>query len=64
MHNKDVLEDKTRSRNPTIVVALSMLRNAVLHFFNEQSKEKTLNGFVEDVASDPTKAFAMLKASS
>ena len=41
-----------------------MLRNVVLHFFNEQSKEKNLNGFVEDVAADSAEALAMLKASS
>ncbi len=41
-----------------------MLRNVALHFFNEQSRENTLNGFVEAVAADSGKAFAMLKATS
>ena len=59
-----LLEDKTRSRNPTIVASLCMLRNLVLFFFNEQQTHSTLTGFVEAVAADPSKAYSMLKARS
>ena len=57
-----LLEDKTRSRNPTIVASLAMLRNLVLFFFNEQQAHSTLTGFVEAVAADSSKAYAMLTA--
>jgi hypothetical protein len=59
-----LLEDKTRSRNPTIVAALAMLRNVVLFFFNDQQVHSTLTGFVEAVAADPSKAYSMIKARS
>ena len=59
-----LLEDKTRSRNPTIVASLSMLRNVVLFFFNDQLVHSTLTGFVEAVAADSSKAYSMLKARS
>jgi len=59
-----LLEDKTRSRNPTIVASLAMLRNLVLFFFNEQQAHSTLTGFVEGVAADPSKAYSMLTARS
>lgn len=59
-----LLEDKTRSRNPTIVASLAMLRNVVLFFFNDQQVHSTLTGFVEAVAADPSKAYSMLKARS
>lgn len=57
-----LLEDKTRSRNPTIVATLAMLRNVVLFFFNEQQIHSTLTGFVEAVAADSKMAYSMLKA--
>lgn len=59
-----LLEDKTRSRNPTIVATLGMLRNVVLFFFNDQQVHSTLTGFVEAVAADSSKAYSMLKARS
>lgn len=59
-----LLEDKTRSRNPTIVASLAMLRNIALFFFNEQQIHTTLTGFVEAVAADSTMAYSMLKARS
>jgi len=59
-----LLEDKTRSRNPTIVATLGMLRNVVLFFFNEQQVHSTLTGFVEAVAADSSKSYSMLKARS
>lgn len=57
-----LLEDTTRSRNPTIVASLAMLRNVALFFFDEQQVHTTLTGFVEAVAADSTKAYSMLKA--
>jgi len=59
-----LLEDKTRSRNPTIVASLAMMRNLVLFFFNEQQAHSTLTGFVEAVAADSSAAYSMLKARS
>ena len=59
-----LLEDKTRSRNPNIVATFAMLRNVLLFFFNDQQVHSTLTGFVEAVAADPTKSYAMLKARS
>jgi len=41
-----------------------MLRNVLLFFFNDQQVHSTLTGFVEAVAADPTKSYAMLKARS
>ncbi len=55
-----LLEDKTRSRNPTLVGALAMLRNILLFMNKEQDLHATLPGFVEDIAADNRKAFSML----
>jgi len=55
-----LLEDKTRSRNPTIVGALAMLRNVLLFMHKEQDLRTTLPGFVEDIAADGNKPFSML----
>jgi hypothetical protein len=59
-----LLEDKTRSRNPSIVGAFAMLRNALLLFFDQQQIHSTLTGFVEAVAADSTKAFALISQQS
>lgn len=56
-----LLEDKTRSRNPTIVAVFAMIRNLVLFFLNEQQVHSTLTGFVEATAADTSKAYAMIK---
>ncbi len=55
-----LLEDKTRSRNPTLVGAFAMLRNMLLFAHKEQDKHPTLPGFVEDITADKNKAFSML----
>ena len=55
-----LLEDKTRSRNATIVGALAMLRNILLFTHKEQDLHSTLPGFVEDIAADKNKVFSML----
>lgn len=55
-----LLEDKTRSRNPTLVGALAMLRNVLLFTHKEQDTHATLPGFVEEIAADKNKAFSML----
>lgn len=57
-----LFEDKTRSRNPNLVGAMAMLRNILLFFFNDQELHTTLNGFVEAVAADSSKAYSMIKA--
>lgn len=55
-----LLEDKTRSRNPTLVGTLAMLRNILLFTHKEQDKHKTLPGFVEAIAANRNNAFSML----
>jgi predicted transposase YbfD/YdcC len=55
-----LLEDKTRSRNPTLVGTLAMLRNILLFMHKEQDEHTTLPGFVEATAADKNKAFSML----
>ena len=55
-----LLEDKTRSRNPTLVGTLAMLRNILLFTHKEQDKHKTLPGFVEAIAANGNNAFSML----
>jgi len=55
-----LLEDKTRSRNSTLVGALAMLRNVLLFMYKEQDSHATLPGFVEDISADKNKAFSML----
>ena len=55
-----LLEDKTRSRNPTMVGALAMLRNTLLFMHKEQEEHETLPGFVEAIAANGNNAFSML----
>jgi hypothetical protein len=55
-----LLEDKTRSRNPTLVGALAMLRNVLLFTHKEQEEHITLPGFVEAIAANKNKVFSML----
>jgi len=57
-----LFEDKTRSRNPNIVASLAMMRNVLLFFYSNQNIHPTLPGYVEDVAADPDKSFAMIEA--
>jgi predicted transposase YbfD/YdcC len=59
-----LFEDKTRSRNPTIVGTLAMLRNLALFFLYEQSVHSTITGFVEANAADQRRVFSMIKAKS
>ncbi len=56
-----LFEDKTRSRNPSIVATFAMLRNVALFFFNDQQVHSTLTGFVEAVAADQPMAYSMVK---
>ena len=55
-----LLEDKTRSRNPTLVGALAMLRNTLLFMHKEQDEHTTLPGFVEAIAANKNAPFSML----
>lgn len=55
-----LLEDKTRSRNPTLVGVLAMLRNTLLFMHKEQDEHTTLPGFVEAIAANKNRAFSML----
>jgi predicted transposase YbfD/YdcC len=55
-----LLEDKTRSRNPNTVAAMSMLRNCALFFLNEDPHTSNINAFTEAVAADSGKALDML----
>ena len=53
-------EDKTRSRNPTTVAALGMVRNCLLLFLDEDRHTSNLNAFTEAIAADSSKAFDLL----
>ena len=53
-------EDKTRSRNPTTVAALGMVRNCLLLFLDEDRHTSNLNAYTEGIAADSSKAFDML----
>ncbi|MEE4236249.1 MAG: hypothetical protein V2I51_05965 [Anderseniella sp.] len=55
-----LLEDKTRSRNPNTVASMSMLRNCLLFFLNEDPHTSNINAFTEDIAADSDKAFNMI----
>ena len=55
-----LLEDKTRSRNPNTVAAMSMLRNCLLFFLSEDKHTSNINAFTEDIAADSEKAFEMV----
>ena len=55
-----LLEDKTRSRNPTLVGALARLRNTLLFMHKEQDEHTTRPGFVEAIAANKNRAFPML----
>jgi hypothetical protein len=55
-----LFEDKTRSRNPSTVAALALLRNCLLFFLNEDHHTNNMNAFTENIAADSRKAFSML----
>jgi predicted transposase YbfD/YdcC len=57
-----LFEDKTRSRRPTLVGNLMILRNVVLHFFAQhQETYHSLPAFVETVAACPALALRMIR---
>ena len=53
-------EDKTRSRNPTTVATMAMLRNCLLFFLSEDPHTSNINAFTESIAADSGKAFEMV----
>lgn len=55
-----LMEDKTRSRNPNTVAAMSMLRNCALFFLYEDKHTSNINAFTEAVAADSSKALDLL----
>jgi hypothetical protein len=56
------LEDKTTCKQPGVVGAFGLLRNILLFFHAEQETHSTINGYVEAIAANPSKAYSMLKA--
>jgi hypothetical protein len=59
-----LFEDKTRSRNPHIVGALALLRNALLLLYlQEQEKYGSLPAFTEAMAANSRLAFAAISRS-
>lgn len=57
-----LFEDKTRSRNSTLVGNLILLRNIVLHFFIEnQENYPSLPAFIEAVGANAQLAFNLIK---
>jgi len=57
-----LLEDKTTSKQPGVVASFGLLRNILLFFHAEQEVHNTLNGHVEAITANPSKAYAMLTA--
>lgn len=55
-----LLEDKTRSRNPNTVAAMSMLRNCLLFFLNEDPHTSNINALTEATAADSDAALEMV----
>ena len=55
-----LLEDKTPSRNPTIVAALALVRNCLFLFLEQNSETHNINAFTEDIAANSRKAFRMV----
>lgn len=53
-------EDKTRSRNPNTVAALSMLRGTLLFFLAEDPHTSNINAFTEALAADSRQALNLL----
>jgi len=63
-HNRrdsQLLEDKTRSRNPNIVGNLAVARAALL-FFNAHTSDSNVNVFIEDCREDRKMALHLLTA--
>lgn len=63
-HNRrdsQLLEDKTRSRNPDIVGNLAVARAALL-FFNAHTSDANVNAFVESCREDRQMALRLLTA--
>jgi len=56
-------EDKTRSRNPTTVAALAMLRNCLLLFLSEHPHNSNINALTEAVAANSDDALEMIMRS-
>lgn len=56
-----LFEDLTRSRDPNLVATFALLRNILLLFFEKQRTSATLNGFVEALAADSSKAFLLIR---
>jgi len=55
-----LFEDKTRSRNPNLVGALILLRNVVLHFYEQHAQTyPNLPAFVESVAAKSSFALSL-----
>ncbi len=60
-----LFEDKTRSRNPNIVGALALIRNALLRIFvDNQDSYGSLPAFTEAVAAKSSFALRLLRAKS
>lgn len=60
-----LFEDKTRSRNPTLVANLMLLRNLALLFYAQHGAAyKSLPAFVEDVVANAHLALALIWAPS
>jgi predicted transposase YbfD/YdcC len=55
-----LLEDKTRSRNPSTVAAMSMLRNCLMLFLHEDPRTSNINAFTEDTAADSDSALELI----
>ncbi|NLX26505.1 MAG: hypothetical protein GXY61_11205, partial [Lentisphaerae bacterium] len=57
-----LLEDETTCKQPGVVAAFGLLRNILLFFHAEQEFHTTINGHVEAIVANQSKAYAMLTA--
>jgi predicted transposase YbfD/YdcC len=59
-----LLEDKTRSRNPNIVGALMLLRNAILPLLLDFAADHNVNAAVETICANRRLAIRLLRQPS
>ncbi len=59
-----LLEDKTRSRNPNIVGALMLLRNAILPLWLDFADDHNVRAAVEAICANRTLALRILRQPS
>jgi predicted transposase YbfD/YdcC len=54
-------EDRTRSRNPNVLINLASLRNVCLHLLNRWATERPLPDLLESVAANASLALRIIR---